>query len=224
MSIQLYFHYYERDSNSFPHVINRHTLYSFTVSIMTFTSETAKRARRIKGARHAHATIRASGRVCGEEARAAPRAHRKVQKQPCQHCAGVIARPRSIRFCSRECQHEHTRIRKYKGRRNQDADARFWSRVTIGNEHECWLWTGRIWSIAYGKLYGRFTTANGKPGGMKWYAHRYAWTSINGTIPAHLQIDHICANKLCCNPAHMQLLTVSDHMKEECKRRKLRQS
>ena len=38
-----------------------------------------RKLRRIKGARHAHATIRASGRVCGQEARAALAA--KLQRE-----------------------------------------------------------------------------------------------------------------------------------------------
>jgi hypothetical protein len=149
------------------------------------------------------------------------RRHIAVKKNPCQRCGQKITRPRFVRFCSTECQKEYHRIKEYKGRRNQDVDIRFWSRVNIGENNECWPWTGRIWSIGR-KPYGRFTTANGKPGGIKWYAHRYAWTSINGTIPSHLQIDHICRNKLCCNPAHMQLLTATDHALTEYRRRKSR--
>jgi hypothetical protein len=45
------------------------------------TSEDGARLRRIKGARHAHAVIRASGRVPGEEARAKVAENRALRKR-----------------------------------------------------------------------------------------------------------------------------------------------
>ena len=40
----------------------------------------ARKMNRAKGARHGHATIRASGRVCGEEARAARKANCEARR------------------------------------------------------------------------------------------------------------------------------------------------
>lgn len=44
----------------------------------------------------------------------------------------------------------------------------------------------------------------------------------NGTIPEGLEIDHLCRNRGCMNPAHMQAVTPQDHMrrhwKTHCKR------
>jgi hypothetical protein len=34
--------------------------------------------------------------------------------------------------------------------------------------------------------------------------HRAAWELAGGTIPAGLEIDHLCRNRLCCNPAHLE--------------------
>lgn len=38
-------------------------------------------------------------------------------------------------------------------------------------------------------------------------AHRIAWELTNGEIPKGLQIDHLCMNKPCVNPEHMELVT-----------------
>jgi hypothetical protein len=37
--------------------------------------------------------------------------------------------------------------------------------------------------------------------------HRFAWELLRGPIPEGLQIDHLCRNPPCCNPAHMEVVT-----------------
>lgn len=34
--------------------------------------------------------------------------------------------------------------------------------------------------------------------------HRVMFTAANGMIPAALQIDHLCRNRSCCNPSHLE--------------------
>jgi len=72
---------------------------------------------------------------------------------------------------------------------------RFWDKVkkSVG----CWLWTG---SASNG--YGRFW-ANGKTQ----YAHRFAYQSVVGPIPAEKVLDHLCRTPLCVNPAHLEVVT-----------------
>lgn len=36
------------------------------------------------------------------------------------------------------------------------------------------------------------------------YVHRAAWIVTNGPIPEGLVIDHLCRNKGCCNPGHLE--------------------
>lgn len=38
-------------------------------------------------------------------------------------------------------------------------------------------------------------------------AHRYAWITLVGEIPAGLHIDHLCRNKVCVNPDHLEPVT-----------------
>jgi len=75
---------------------------------------------------------------------------------------------------------------------------RFWSKVDYGADDECWPWTGASHSRGYGSAYkdGRVTTA-----------HRVAYELAVGPIPEGLEIDHLCRNKLCQNPAHLEAVT-----------------
>ena len=75
-----------------------------------------------------------------------------------------------------------------------DAD-RFWARVT--KTDTCWLWdkSGR-----YG--YGRFC-AGARPYRTV-HAHRWAYEALIGPIPEGLELDHLCRNRACVNPVHLE--------------------
>ena len=62
----------------------------------------------------------------------------------------------------------------------------------------CWAWTGAINSRGYGCI-----GINGK----SQLSHRVAYELLVGAIPAGLQIDHLCRNKKCCNPSHLEPVT-----------------
>lgn len=62
----------------------------------------------------------------------------------------------------------------------------------------CWAWTGAINSRGYGCV-----AVNRK----SQLTHRVAYQLLVGPIPAGLQIDHLCRNKRCCNPAHLEAVT-----------------
>lgn len=82
---------------------------------------------------------------------------------------------------------------------------RFWNKVD--KSADCWEWT------AY-KLngYGRFGIGGApKNGGRIVYAHRWAWESENGPIPEGLSIDHLCMNKGCVNPDHLESVTTEEN-------------
>lgn len=63
----------------------------------------------------------------------------------------------------------------------------------------CWDWQGAKNSRGYGCV------TNGK--GTSMLAHRRAYMELVGEIPEGLQIDHLCMNKACVNPAHLEPVT-----------------
>ncbi len=81
--------------------------------------------------------------------------------------------------------------------------ARFYSKVSkIPTEQGCLEW------MAYRNPYGYGTFGvDGRNVG----AHRIAWEIVNGPIPAGLVIRHMCNNRLCCNPAHLEPGTMADN-------------
>ena len=51
--------------------------------------------------------------------------------------------------------------------------------------------------------YGRATTATGTWG----YTHRIVYEAKRGPIPPGAVLDHLCRNRRCCNPDHLEPVT-----------------
>ena len=68
---------------------------------------------------------------------------------------------------------------------------------------DCWIWTASRNNKGYG------VASNGKGGSM--LAHRKAYQAVHGTIPDGHEIDHLCENKPCVNPAHLEAVTPEEH-------------
>lgn len=83
---------------------------------------------------------------------------------------------------------------------------RFWARVDKSGD--CWEWTGFVTNRGYGLI-----AAKGGPKGKgtSKKAHRVAYEDANGPIPEGFMVDHICHNRLCCNPSHLRLATAKQN-------------
>lgn len=77
---------------------------------------------------------------------------------------------------------------------------RFSAKVLPGPE--CWEWTGHHDPKGYSKFW-----FDGSMG----YAHRFAYQTFIGPIPDGLVIDHLCKNRGCVNPGHMEPVTLSEN-------------
>lgn len=77
---------------------------------------------------------------------------------------------------------------------------RFLSRFVVA-QSGCWEWTGRL----NGSGYGAFTVGSIEG------AHRVSYSWFVAQIPVGLEIDHLCRNKRCVNPLHLEAVTKSEN-------------
>jgi len=84
---------------------------------------------------------------------------------------------------------------------------RFAEKIELG-EDGCWLWMATT-SGGYGHL---------GVDGKTWQVHRWAYEHFIGGLPPYepgksLECDHLCQNRNCCNPWHLELVTGSENIR-----------
>lgn len=92
------------------------------------------------------------------------------------------------------------------------------AKIDRRGQAECWPWTGAKTSGGYGSVgHDRRHMS----------AHVLAYEHWVGPVPEGKQLDHLCRNRACCNPAHLEPVTVSENVRRgrkylvpptECKR------
>ncbi|WP_369377644.1 HNH endonuclease signature motif containing protein [Streptomyces sp. cg36] len=76
----------------------------------------------------------------------------------------------------------------------RDWTDRFLAKIRDG-EGGCWEWTGHIKPNGYGQV---------RIGDHKHHVHRLAYEVMVGPIPPGLVIDHLCRNRRCLRPDHLE--------------------
>lgn len=65
---------------------------------------------------------------------------------------------------------------------------------------DCWEWTAHVQENGYGRWQNE-------------WAHRKVWEFLVGPIPKGLDVDHLCMNKRCVNPDHLEPVTRAENMR-----------
>ncbi len=77
---------------------------------------------------------------------------------------------------------------------------RLFSRIEPNPVTECWVYTGAL----NPKGYGQFAL---ETLGNTVLVHRLVYQIMVGPLPKKLVLDHLCRNRACCNPDHLEPVT-----------------
>lgn len=126
------------------------------------------------------------------------------------------------KLCSRHYNRARTTGTVVDGPRSRASPVeRFWRNVSKRGTDECWPWIGKAKVDGYGYL-----GLGGREYG-KILAHRASWHIHHGRIPNSAEyhgtvVRHKCDNRLCVNPAHLELGTQSDNVRDMIDRGKMK--
>ena len=68
----------------------------------------------------------------------------------------------------------------------------------------CWVWKNCVTSRGYGSFQIERRRQS---------THRLAYADAKGPIPDGLTVDHLCLNKRCCNPDHLEAVTMAENLR-----------
>lgn len=86
-----------------------------------------------------------------------------------------------------------------------------------GQPSLCHSWTGSHSGNGRGGQYGRISV-----NGVTSATHIIVYSHYHGYIPCKMQVDHLCNNRLCCNPEHLELVTHRENQKRRAARAKVK--
>lgn len=123
----------------------------------------------------------------------------KVVEKPCDVCGAIISGAPSLvsrrKYCSKECA--------AKAITNTDVVECLNRHIRHVDGSDCWFWAGTIRG-GYGRI---------RVDGVTKEAHRVSYEHHVGPISYGLVIDHLCRNRSCINPDHLEQVTVAENIR-----------
>lgn len=135
------------------------------------------------------------------------RRNRKLADVCCAEC-GTPFRPRakSAKYCSRACAWKNNG-NNYHPQPPEAIESKRVTRLlasfTARDRNECWPWLGRI-----NRGYGCFNE-----NGRHRMAHLVVYEHMIGLVADGLELDHLCRNKQCVNPNHLEPVTHAENIR-----------
>jgi hypothetical protein len=80
---------------------------------------------------------------------------------------------------------------------------RFCSRLHFDLTTGCWEWKGYVGPNGYGSIMVKYPDGRFMPN----TAHRVGYELLVGSIPDGMTLDHLCRNRKCANPFHLEICT-----------------
>ena len=77
-------------------------------------------------------------------------------------------------------------------------------------EDGCWLWTSSTEREGYGYIH--LSRANAGEKFRHQVVHKFIYEAFRGVVPDGLELDHLCRNRLCVNPDHLEPVTHKENI------------